>query len=318
MTVEAAPNLIEISPSLIDKNPYNPRRFFNDSRLDLLRTSMQEVGVLVPIIVYRRRDDPDRYVLMDGERRWISAIDLGLNRIPASVIAAPSDLDNLLRMFNIHAVREDWPLVSVALSLGDVIRISGESRESRLAEMTGLTRSEVRRSKRLLSLPPEELDLIQREAHLNRAEQVHREDLYLEIEAAESVLRNTLPALMADYPREHVIRQFARKRETGSLTAVTDFRAVGKLLKAVDDAVLTRDELEGGVRRLIEETALNPAALFSTLAAYSYEQQSLSRKAELLSRDLERYEAGAELSPTFIQALEELARRIRRLLGDEP
>jgi hypothetical protein len=46
--------------------------------------------------------------LVDGERLWSSAIELGLEAVPASVIAPPSPLDNLLRMFNIHAVREEW------------------------------------------------------------------------------------------------------------------------------------------------------------------------------------------------------------------
>jgi ParB family transcriptional regulator, chromosome partitioning protein len=159
--------LLEIDPSQLQKNPNNPRRYFNDDRLDLLRTSIQEVGVLVPLIVYRNPEDDDRYVLMDGERRWISAVDLGLDTVPANVIPAPSELDNLLRMFNIHAVREDWPLISVALSLREVMEISKETRESRLAEMTGLTRSTVRRAKRLLTLPDEELRLIQAEAHLD-------------------------------------------------------------------------------------------------------------------------------------------------------
>jgi ParB/RepB/Spo0J family partition protein len=308
------PNQIDIAPSQIDKNPHNPRRFFNDNRLDLLRTSIQEVGVLVPVIVYRQPDDPERYVLMDGERRWISAIDLGLRAIPANVIPAPSALNNLLRMFNIHAVREDWPLVSVALSLNDVIRISGEERESRLAAITGLTRSEVRRAKRLLSLPALELDLIQSEAHLDRAEQVHREDLYLEIQAAESVLRNSLPDLMELYPRDYVIRQFAKKREIGSLTAVTDFRAVGRLLKAVDDAIVTREQISVAVQRLIEDETLNPAVLFEDLAAYAYEQQTLSRKAELLVRDIDQFEVDGDLSPSFVEALRRLHERIRQFL----
>ena len=92
----------------------------------------KEVGILVPLIVYRSADN-ERYVLMDGERRWRCSIDLGLTAVPANIIETPSRLDNLLRMFNIHNVREDWPLISVALSLQTVIEESNEDRESRLA-----------------------------------------------------------------------------------------------------------------------------------------------------------------------------------------
>ena len=69
--MSATGELTEIDPELIEPNPRNPRRYFNEERLDLLRTSIQEVGILVPLIAYRRTvGDGDRYVLMDGERRW--------------------------------------------------------------------------------------------------------------------------------------------------------------------------------------------------------------------------------------------------------
>lgn len=250
-------DLDSIDPAAIDPNPNNPRRYFNEEKLDLLRTSIQEVGILVPLIVYRAPEE-DRYVLMDGERRWRCSIDLGLATVPANIIETPSRLDNLLRMFNIHNVREDWPLISVALSLRTVIEESGEDRESRLAELTGLTRSTVRRAKRILSLPEFEIELIQNEAHLDRSRQVHREDLYLEIEAAESVIRNELPEIAAEFPRDRVIRQFAAKAEEQSLTAVTDFRYVGRLLKAMNEGYIDHEKAVQSIRLLVTSTELSP------------------------------------------------------------
>jgi ParB family chromosome partitioning protein len=306
--------LAEIPPVDIEKNPNNPRRYFNESRLDLLRTSIQEVGVLVPLLVYEKDNAPGRYVLMDGERRWRSSLDLSLDLVPANVIPEPTPLENLLRMFNIHAVREDWPLVSVALSLSEVMRISGEEGEKRLAEMTGLTRSEVRRAKRLLQLPPLELDLIQQEAHLDRSQQVHREDLYLEIDAAESVLRNAFPQIAAEFPRTVIIRQFARKREIGSLRAVTDFRDVGKLVKAAEDGVLTTDLAVGAARRLIQDEKLNPSDLFEEMAADVFRQQALARKVDLLADDLVAIDPGRRLTPDLRRALRRLRDAVSRLV----
>src|SRR5438132_13001827 len=101
--------LARIDPHVIGRNPNNPRRFFNDERLDLLRTSLQEIDVLVPLIVYPHPLEQGRYILMDGERRWRCALDLGLSTVPVNVISAPTPLENLLQMFNIHSVREDWP-----------------------------------------------------------------------------------------------------------------------------------------------------------------------------------------------------------------
>lgn len=311
-------SLRSIDPESLEANPRNPRRYFNEERLDLLRTSIQEVGILVPLIVYLREEHGEpRYVLMDGERRWRSALDLGLETVPASVIPAPSDLENLLRMFNIHNVREDWPLISVALSLQDVITLSQETGEKRLAEMTGLTRSTVRRAKKLLTLPSVELDLIQAEAHLDRTQQVHREDLYLEIEAAESVLRSELPEIAEEFSREQIIRQFAAKAEQRSLRSVTDFRSVGKLLKAAEDDVVDSETVVAAARRLIEEPELSPHDVFEEVAALAYRQHTIQRKAELLAEDLRDLQSVETLSPALLDRLGELRGLIDRLIKDQ-
>jgi ParB family chromosome partitioning protein len=306
--------LTEIDPELIEANPRNPRRYFNEERLDLLRTSIQEIGILVPLIAYRRPDsDGERYVLMDGERRWRCALDLAIPVVPANLIPVPTDLENLLRMFNIHNVREEWPLIAVALSLRDVMELSHETGEKRVSEMTGLTRSTVRRAKRLLSLPEEELSLIQGEAHLDRTQQVHREDLYLEIEAAESVLRSGLPEIAAEFSRSEIIRQFAAKAEGGALRAVTDFRLVPRLVKAADEDVVQRDVVVDAARQLVRDPTLSPQQVFDEVAAVAYRQQTIQRKAELLAEDLRGLLDLPHLTPSLVHQLRELRELIDRL-----
>jgi ParB family transcriptional regulator, chromosome partitioning protein len=303
-----------VDPAVIDKNPNNPRRFFNDEKLDQLRTSLQETGVLVPLIVYESPDTTGRYVLMDGERRWRSALDLGFSSVPVSITPAPAPLDNLLQMFNIHAVREEWSLVAISLALREVIRISGEDREGRLAEMTGLTRSTVRRARRLLNLPHRELDLIQSEAHLDRTEQVHREDLYLEIDAAESVVRGKLPEIGDRYTRAKVIRQFARKREKGKLPNVTDFRYVAKLVKATESDLVERKSVLNAVDELIRDVSASPKEAYERVAAVAVEQQDVARRAELLTAALDSLPKRGRVSRRLKTKLEELRTEINELL----
>jgi ParB family transcriptional regulator, chromosome partitioning protein len=305
-----------LDPASLRRNPNNPRRYFNDEHLDLLRTSLQEVGILVPLIAYEDSSASGEYVLMDGERRWRCALDLAFDSVPAMVIPEPSPLENLLRMFNIHSVREEWPLISVALSIREVIEISGEEREGRLAEMTGLTRSTVRRAKKLLTLPDTELDLIRNDAHLDRTEQVHREDLYLEIIAATSVISNSLPEVAERYESPQIIRSFAEKREKGTLRAVTEFRDVGKLVKASEDALVGRSAVTEAVDRLIEDVEVTPSAVFNEIAAAIYEQQTAARKAELLQESLDELAEIPEVSPTLRGALERLRSAIDQILGE--
>jgi ParB family transcriptional regulator, chromosome partitioning protein len=306
-------SLLEIDPDIISPNPDNPRRYFNEERLDLLRTSIQEVGILVPLIVYRDGES-DGFVLMDGERRWRCALDLALSQVPVNVIPQPNPLDNLLRMFNIHNVREDWPLISVALSLREVMAIAGEEGEKRLSELTGLTRSTVRRAKRILSLPQRELDLIQSEAHLDRTQQVHREDLYLEIQAAESVIREALPGVAAEFSRDDVIRSFAAKAEQKTLGAVTDFRLLGKITKSAAGDGAERPMIEYAVSELVRDVNVTPREVFDNFAAEGYRQQTLQKKAQVLVTDLDA-ELPEVLSVSLRQDLARLRDAIDRVLG---
>ena len=303
----------QLDPELLAKNPNNPRRFFNEERLDSLKTSIQEVGILVPLIVYRNPKDATRYILMDGERRWRCALDLAFDDVPVNIIGVPTPLDNLLRMFNIHNVRDDWPLISVALSLREVMSLSGESGEKRLSELTGLTRATVRRAKRVLTLPEPEIELIRNEAHLDRHLQVHREDLYLEIEAADSVLRSALPELTSEFTRDEVIRKFAAKSERQALNAVTDFRYVGRLAKAIDDDVVDREAVLRAARELIEDETLSPKTVFEDVAAIGYKQQTVQRKVELLSAELTDL-PDAPLSQALASRLMQLRDLLDRLL----
>jgi ParB family transcriptional regulator, chromosome partitioning protein len=303
-----------VSPYLIGRNPNNPRLYFNDERLDQLRTSLQETGILVPLIVYEDPIEDGKYVLMDGERRWRSALDLGFDEVPVNVIDTPEPVDNLLQMFNIHSVREEWSLVAIALSLQHLMMLTGETGELRLAEMTGLTRSTVRRAKRLLSLPKGELKLIQSEAHLDRVDQVHRVDLYLEIERATSVIRRALPEIGERFSRDHIIRQFALKREERTLTAVTDFRDAAKLGKVAESDLVDRQELVAAVTELIEDVNVTPPEVYERFEAAA-EQGELRRRVQLLSDALKLVESQSELSDSLATSLAGLRSRIDSILS---
>ena len=103
--VERETTVTAVDPEHVKANPRNPRRYFNEQSLDELRSSIQKVGILVPLIVYEDPDQPGTFVLLDGERRLRCALDLALASVPVNTIPPPDDLDNILRMFNIHSVR---------------------------------------------------------------------------------------------------------------------------------------------------------------------------------------------------------------------
>ena len=105
----------------------NPRLLFDPEPLEVLRDSIRDKGVLVPITVYPLKGQ-DKYGILDGERRYRCCADLkaeGLELdIPANVVDPPSRVAGLLYMFSIHQYRQQWELMPTALSLETVMNES--------------------------------------------------------------------------------------------------------------------------------------------------------------------------------------------------
>src|SRR4051812_43383883 len=132
--------LLQIPPDQIDRNPDNPRLVFRTEDMETLLDSIRRYGIQVPLTVFR---EGRRYILIDGERRWRCAKKLNLSSVPAISRKRPTELENLLLMFNIHALREQWDYITIANKLPRVIQLFRdenyrEPKEQELSEITGL------------------------------------------------------------------------------------------------------------------------------------------------------------------------------------
>ncbi len=148
--------LLSIEPNDMSPNPHNPRLVFEEEGMQELKKSISKVGILVPLTVYKNEKAVPRttYILLDGERRWRVAKELGLPTIPANVIDEPEDItQNILFMFNIHHYRKEWELFPTALKLEVIIDKLGSDSETTLSAFTGVSRSMIRRCKILLWYP---------------------------------------------------------------------------------------------------------------------------------------------------------------------
>lgn len=149
--------LLSIEPDDISPNPHNPRLVFDEEGMLELKKSISKVGILVPLTVYKNEKSVPQttYILLDGERRWRVAKELGLPTVPANVIDEPADItQNILFMFNIHHYRKEWELFPTALKLEVIIDKLGSDSEATLSAFTGVSRSMIRRCKILLWYPP--------------------------------------------------------------------------------------------------------------------------------------------------------------------
>lgn len=142
--------LLELPTSAITPNPKQPRQVFDEEALEELKTSIQEVGLLQPIVV--RELGPDKYELVMGERRWRAAQAVGRETIPAIVRDTRDDAmlrDALLE--NIHRVNLN-PLEE-ASAYQQLLEEFGATHEE-LARRIGRSRPQISNTIRLLNLPP--------------------------------------------------------------------------------------------------------------------------------------------------------------------
>lgn len=144
----ATTGLDQIPVTLIDPNPYQPRRTFAEASLRELAQSIRVGGVVQPVLLRRVEA---RYQLVVGERRWRAARLAGLESIPA-VVREFNDRQAIELALTENLLREDLNPLDVARAfsaLQDKYHLSHEE----IADRMGLNRSSVTNTLRLLRLP---------------------------------------------------------------------------------------------------------------------------------------------------------------------
>ncbi len=139
----------EVAVRDISPNPRQPRQVFEEESFEELKSSIQQVGLLQPIVV--RELTHGRYELVMGERRWRAAMALGMEMIPA-IIRDTRD-DEMLRdalLENIHRAQLN-PLEEAA-AYQQLLAEFGATHEE-LAQRIGRSRPQISNTIRLLNLP---------------------------------------------------------------------------------------------------------------------------------------------------------------------
>jgi ParB family chromosome partitioning protein len=133
-----------------------PRKMFDDARIDELALSIRAQGVIQPLVVRRR--EAGGYELIAGERRWRAAQRAGLHEIPAVVRdVAPTRAFEMAMVENLQ--REDLNPIEEANGYQRLIGELGYTQES-LAARVGKDRTTITNALRLLRLPGEVRELV--------------------------------------------------------------------------------------------------------------------------------------------------------------
>lgn len=148
-------NIATLAISSIEPKSDQPRKAFEGEALSQLAESIQQHGVLQPILV---REVGGRYSIIAGERRWRASKLAGLSEIPAIVVEADDfEAAQLALIENIQ--REDLTPYEEAMAYQMLIRDFGLTQEE-LSVRVGKSRSAVANMLRLLDLPDEILEFV--------------------------------------------------------------------------------------------------------------------------------------------------------------
>lgn len=336
-TVEGEPvefgfEMVDVSK--IDPNPNNPRGpnvEDRDPSGEYLRQSIRDLGILVPFVLKRMGN---RFLLIDGERRFHAARSIRMERVPAYVVDRDVD-DSFVQsmMFHIHMNRLPWkPAEELKASeaLYDKLVQKFEPGSQELLDAyvreTGTNR---RTAKNRLQFHRWPVDI------KRRIYEARQNDYWYVIEIEDKIIepaRRNYPEYFEKVEVDDVRRFLFKKLESGLVTAAVQVRDASIITQSKVEGD-RRDDVVGIIRRLVEESDFTfgqAKDAYLSIFPEAAEPPPLGPVAALnsvrrLTATLEAYNAeyftgqpyprGVEI-PEFREALGELAEAIEELLKE--
>lgn len=138
-----------ISVELIIPSPYQPRKVFDEEKIDELCQTIKTHGIIQPIVV---REKAGKFELIAGERRWRAVKKLGMDTVPA-IIKGFNDTQTASIALIENLQREALTAIEEAEAYQKLIKLHGLTQES-LAQRLGKGQSTIANKLRLLNLSP--------------------------------------------------------------------------------------------------------------------------------------------------------------------
>lgn len=207
---EGRPTLVSIDQ--LSANPFQPRRNFDAQRLDELTASIEEKGILQPLVVRVSAESlsgAPRFEIIAGERRWRAAQKAGLSEVPV-LVRAIEDQEMLELALIENLQRDDLDPIEEARAYRQLME-DFQLTQEQVADRVGRSRTAVTNSLRLLRLPePIQAWIEQRRLSAGHA----RALLVVEQEPVQmAVARQIMNEGLSVRQTERKVAQFARSRK---------------------------------------------------------------------------------------------------------
>jgi len=312
-------SLRNLSPDDISPNPENPRIIFRQEEMESLMLSIAKLGVQVPITAY---EDGGKYYLLDGERRWRCSKKLNLRTIPTLIQDKPTPLNNLLLMYNIHALREQWDYYTIASKLQRIINLYSEEygripNETELSEETGLSRGQVRRCQLLLKLPERFKDMLLEELERPKSQQKLTEDFFIEMERSLKTVINRVPDFADNI--EDIRDTLIEKYRNGAIGAVTDFRQLSKIATSIENLGVAERKAKSALGKVFNSNnKVGISDVYKQTVEFEYDEKKAEQHISFLYEYFEEIIEEDKLNlldSEFLDELKRLQTQLTKLLG---
>lgn len=202
--IRAHPKVVALS--LIDQDPGQPRKVFNEESIGELAANIDANGLVHPIYLRKHPEKPGRFLIVAGERRTRALRLLGVEEFEFLIVEEGMKPYVISMIENSH--REDLNPMDEAESYRECMEREGMS-VAEISKVTGKHFTEIHLSLRFLKLAPEVQQLI-REGKLTKRKSLHQlvqfKELALQLRLAQALMRGEDPPEIAELMSKTTVR----------------------------------------------------------------------------------------------------------------
>lgn len=317
LIVEYLDKIYDIPIENIKCNDLNPREKFIESEEDELIESILSKGILNPIIVYEQRKD-NKYVILDGERRYRACLKLNIKKIPAHVLVRePTPLENISMMFHIHNVREEWTDFAISLSLGRVIEEMGKDTHNlktsdikELKKVTSLSEYKLRKYLRFHYYPREVIDIFLESEKKEKPDKGVDSDILSEMYKPLIQIEKLMPNLIKKHPIKKIIKACIQKKASKIIETNKEFRLFSKALTAAKKGEIRTEVLEKTIEEFITKPEVSPKDVYKSTSEVVYQVKGIIKNSDNLYEDV----SNLNMKQLSKKELSELKTRLNKLI----
>ena len=203
--VEVQNNNLPISDLI--PNKYQPRKIFDENNLEDLTNSINERGMIQPIIGRRAKNENSKFDIIAGERRWLAAQRAGLHNVPV-VISEADDLKSLEFAIVENVQRHDLNPLEEAQGYKRLIDDFSYD-QAKVSKFIGKSRSYIANALRILTLPDDVIKLIE-----SQKLTAGHAKILVGLENANFVARKIIENKFSVRQTENFVKLFKNKRKS--------------------------------------------------------------------------------------------------------